>query len=247
MLKGNFITDPILASRQHFKYLDIIDMVWICCLMLSTFTASKIFDLGEFQFTAGVLIYPFTYIFSDVFTEVYGYRQTRRIVWTGLGMLLLSSVVLRGMVAVPPSQSYGDQEAFSTIFGQSTLLTIATMMSFFSGEVTNSYVLAKMKIGSNGKWLWARATASTLAGQSIDNFIFYFVAFGLNGTFPPSTIVSLWLSCVVFCTVYEFLATPLTYKICNSLKRAEGLDVYDRGTNFNPFAVFFLKRRNSET
>src|SRR3984957_11533935 len=177
MDKSNLITDPILASKQHFKYLDIIGMVWICCLMLSVIPASKIFDMGPCEFTVGVSIYPFTYIFADVFTEVYGYRQTRRIVWTGLWMMVLSSIVLRAMVGVAPSHDYADQKAFETIFGQSTTLTIATVACFFCGEITNSYVLAKMKIGTNGKWFWLRAVLSTLAGQTIDNFIFYFVAF----------------------------------------------------------------------
>jgi uncharacterized integral membrane protein (TIGR00697 family) len=246
MSERGLITDPTLASKQHFKYLDLIGMIWICCLMLSTFPASKIFDLGPFQFSVGVLIYPFTYIFADVFTEVYGYRQTRRIVWTGLLMLFFSSIVLRAMVGVTPSRDYTDQQAYEVVFGQSALLTLAVMMCFFCGEITNSYVLAKMKIRMNGKWLWARATLSTLAGQLIDNFIFYLVAFGLTGTFPPATLINLWLSTVAFCTIYEFVMTPLTYKICNFLKRAEGLDVYDRGTNFNPFSLSSDKEKHSK-
>ena len=234
---NNLITDPVLAGKRHFKYLDIIGMVWISCLMLSTFTASKIFDLGSFQLSVGVLVYPFTYIFADVFTEVYGYRQTRRIVWTGLVMLFFASLVLRAMVGVPPSRDYPEQQAFATIFGQSSLLTLATMACFFCGEVSNSYVLAKMKIKTGGKWLWLRATLSTIAGQLVDNFIFYLVAFGFNGTFPAATLVNLWLSTVAFCAIYELVMTPLTYKICGFLKQAEGLDVYDRGTNFNPFVL----------
>ncbi|MFY9287507.1 MAG: queuosine precursor transporter [Alphaproteobacteria bacterium] len=243
MNKAILITDPLLASKQHFKYLDIIGMVWICCLMLSTFTASKIFNVGIFEFSVGVLIYPMTYIFANVFTEVYGYRQTRRIVWTGLVMLFVASLILYAMVNVPPSDHYTDQKAYETIFGQSALLTFAVMVCFFLGEITNSYILAKLKIKTNGKWLWLRAVLSTALGQLVDNFFFYGIAFGLTGTLSATTLVNLWLSTVVFCTAYEFLATPATYAICGYLKRVEGLDVYDRGTNFNPFALFAKKEQ----
>lgn len=233
----NLITDPREALERPAKYLGFLGMAWICCLVLSAIVAAKIFDIGPFSFSVAVLIYPFTYIFSDIFTEVYGYRQSRRIVWTGLALMVFVSIAEWAFVQVPPGRDYTDNEAFRTIFSSAPLITAASIAAFWSGEMTNALILAKMKIWTRGRHLWLRTTTSTLGGELMDGLVFYFTAFGLTHTYPTATILNMCLSTAAFCSLYEFAATPITYKIVNFLKRAEGLDVYDHGTDFNPFRV----------
>lgn len=229
--------DPERALQMHTRYLGLIGMAWASFLIVSILVAAKIFTIGELEFSVAVLSYPFTYIFADIFTEVYGYRQTRRIVWTGLGIVLLVSLLLAGMVAIPPAQSYAGQDAFETIFSAAPLLTLACIAAFFFGEITNSFVLAKMKIATRGRHLWARTTSSTVAGQLIDNLTFFGLAYAMTDIYDSAPFINVALATAAFCAVYEFLMTPVTYRIVAALKRAEGMDVYDRGTNFNPFRI----------
>jgi uncharacterized integral membrane protein (TIGR00697 family) len=230
------ITDPKLIKDVHHKYLDILGMVWITVLVTTLLTAAKTFDLGPFSFSVGVIFYPVTYIFADIFTEVYGYKKTRRIVWTGLVCLLIGSVMSYLYSIVPSSPSYTDNAAFNTIFHNSPVFALVSVATFFIGEFSNSYVLAKMKIVTKGKHLWLRLLASTALGQTLDNGLAYLGAFLFAGYFSWHQLPNLIFSTVAFCTAWEFLATPVTYKIASFLKKAEGLDIYDRGTNFNPFS-----------
>lgn len=231
------ITDPFVALDCPKKYLTYIAMAWIACLIVTILTATKIFDLFEFQLAAPALIYPITYIFSDLFTEVYGYRQTRRIVWMGFALFVFTAASTTIMVAIPPSPDYTDNAAFAAVFGGTPLIVTAEIAAFYFGEMANSYVLAKMKVWSHGKRLWTRTVGSTIVGQVTDNFLFYFIAFGITATYPASTLVNMWLSTAAFCIAYEALATPITYRVIRFLKKAEGMDVYDTKTNFNPFIL----------
>lgn len=211
-------------------------MVWITFLIVATLTAGKTFDIGPFSFSVAVLCYPITYIFADIFTEVYGYKKTRRIVWTGFFCLIAATAIPYVYAQVPPSPSYPDEAAFKTIFQSSPVLGLAVVLCFFAGEFTNSYVLAKMKIFQHGRFMSLRLIASTLAGQTADNVVFYSVAWALGGFYVLQQLPNLIFSTVVFCTAWECLAAPITCRVIQTLKQAEGLDIYDHGTNFNPFS-----------
>lgn len=232
---NNPVTDPNTALRSRTKYLDIIGIVWISCLLLTIILGPKMIDVGPFKFSVGVLFYPITYIFSDVFTEVYGYKTTRRIIWMGFFILIFTAILTSLALAIPSSSIYQDSAAFQIIFTPVPIFAAVAIVSFWAGEFINSYIMAKVKIITGGKYLWMRTTSSTVAGQTIDNFFGYFLAFSFTGEYSTTTLINLWLSTVAFCSLYEFIATPITYKIVSFLKRAEGLDVYDYGTNFNPF------------
>lgn len=230
------ITDPSKIKDVHHKYLDLLGMIWVTILITGLLTAAKTMDIGPFNLSVTVIGYPLTYIFTDIFTEVYGYKKTRRIVWTGLVCLLIASIMAYVYSIVKPSASYPDDAAFKTIFQGIPILAVIGIVTFFMGEFSNSYVLAKMKIMNNGRHLWLRLVVSTAIGQTMDNGFFYLGAFVFAGYFSWHQLPNLIFSTVAFCTAWEFLATPITYKIANFLKKAEGLDIYDRGTNFNPFS-----------
>ncbi len=233
----HLITDPKAIKDVHHKYLDILGMIWIAVLIIGAYTSIKTFDFGPFVFSVAVIFYPITYIFADLFTEVYGYKKTRRIVWTGLFCLVLTSCIAYLYSIVTPSVSFKDQAAFELIFKATPIVFVGYVISFFAGEFSNSFILAKMKILTNGRHLWLRLVCSTLVGQTADNGIAYVWACVLGGYFVAAELPNLIFSTVLFCTVWEFLATPITYKITNFLKKAEGLDIYDRNTDFNPFSL----------
>jgi queuosine precursor transporter len=229
------VTDPVAAARHPTRYLAMIAMAWVTFLLLLTFTQLKTFSLGSVVFSVGVITYPLTYIFADIFTEVYGYRVSRRIVWTGLGCILLASFVAYGYSLVPANESFADNDAFNLIFRASPLIATATILGFFGGELMNAYVLAKLKVRMHGRKLWVRLLGSTLAGQFVDNGTFFVLGWLLAGIFVAADVPSLVLSSVVFSTTWETLMLPVTYRVIRYLKRAEGVDAYDVGTNFNPF------------
>lgn len=231
------VQDPQIAFQMHTRYLGLIGMAWASFLIVSILVAGKLFTFHGFEFSVAILSYPFTYLFSDVFTEVYGYRHTRRIVWTGLAIMMAVSVLIYAMVRIPPSPSYPDQDAFAKIFGAAPFMSISCIIAFFCGEMTNSFVLAKMKIVTKGKHLWARTTSSTAAGQLVDNTTFFTLAYFTTHVYDGVPFWNVALTAAASCALYEFMMTPLTYKIVNFLKRAESMDVYDRGTNFNPFKI----------
>lgn len=237
MKPSNLITDPVVSAKHPSKYLGILGMVWVTFLLISIFTTAKTFSIGPFVLNIAILAYPVTYIFADIFTEVYGYRVTRKIVWTGFTCALIASIVTYLYSIVPPSASYADNESFILIFRASPALAIATILGFFGGEFMNSFVLAKMKIYMGGSSMWARLVGSTVAGQFVDNTIFFGMAFAVAGAFTAQELVPLTLNCVIFTTAWEVLALPLTYRVIRFIKRKEGLDTYDKGTNFNPFSL----------
>jgi uncharacterized integral membrane protein (TIGR00697 family) len=192
--------------------------------------------IGAVTFMAGVLFFPISYLFGDVLTEVYGYARDRRVVWAGFGALVFASIMAATIVHLPPAAEWVDkQSAVETIFGNTPRIVLASMIAFWCGTFVNSYVLAKMKVWTQGRWLWTRTIGSTLAGEAIDSALFYTIAFA--GLWSADLLVKVMLTQYVLKTSWEVLMTPVTYRIVGFLKRAENEDYYDRETNFTPFSL----------
>jgi uncharacterized integral membrane protein (TIGR00697 family) len=224
-----------VSPQQRLRYFDLLGMAFVSVVLVSSITASKLISFGPFTFTAGIIIFPLAYIFGDTLTEVYGYAKARRIVWMGFAANLFMSVVIAIAVILPPAQGWELQEQFAAVLGQVPRIVFASLIAYICGEFANSYVLAKMKLWTEGKHLWTRTIGSTIVGEGIDTVIFVVVAFW--GLLPGSLILTTIISAYIFKVAYEIIATPLTYIVVGWLKRAEGVDHYDRTTNFNPFHV----------
>lgn len=231
-----YITDPVVSASQPHKYLGVFGMLWVTVLLVGTFTSLKTFYIGTLVFSVGAIAYPFVYIFADIFTEVYGYRVTRKIVWTGFACMLLAAT-LTSLYSYVPNSAFEYNEAFNLIFRSAPIVALGFIVAFFAGELTNSYVVAKMKLWNKGRFISARLVLSTLFGQTVDNSIAFFTAFYFAGWFTAAEIVPLTITTVVFCTVWEVIALPITQKVIKIIKHKEGLDTYDEGTNFNPFVL----------
>ena len=221
--------------QKSYRYLDLITAAFVTVLLVSNVASSKILVLGPFTFDGGTILFPLSYIFGDILTEVYGYARSRRVIWTGFNMIILASLVFMIVGALPPAPDWGGQEAYQTILGLTPRIVAASVIAYFSGEFLNSFVLAKLKIATAGKWLWLRTIGSTLIGEGADTLIFVAVAFW--GILPSSLLTTIIASNYVFKVGIEILFTPATYWITRLLKRHEQEDYYDRGTNFNPFAL----------
>src|SRR5687768_5648623 len=195
------------------------------------------FDWAPFAFGAGVLFFPISYIFGDILTEVYGYARARRVIWAGFAGLAFASVMAAVVVWLPPAPFWENQKAYETAFGSTWRIAAASMFAYFCGEFVNSFVLAKMKILTAGKWLWTRTVGSTIAGEAVDSALFYPLAFYGSGILPDAIIPKLMLVQFLAKVGVEIAFTPITYKIVGALKRAENEDYYDRDTNFSPFSL----------
>jgi hypothetical protein len=228
------------AGIKNYRYFDIIVGLFVAVLLISNIASTKIVDIWRFTFDGGTIIFPLSYIFGDILTEVYGYRQSRRAIWIGFLSAMVMSLVLGLVGLIRPAEGWELQEAYMAILGQTPRIVTASLIAYFAGEFSNSFILAKMKVFTKGKWLAARTISSTIAGQAIDTLIFVFIAF--YGVFSNSLLFTIIVSNYIFKVLMEVAFTPLTYKIVNTLKRAEGVDYYDRKTNFNPF--LFFKREN---
>jgi uncharacterized integral membrane protein (TIGR00697 family) len=193
-------------------------------------------NLFGFILPAAILIFPLSYIIGDVLTEVYGYGQARRVIWLGFFCNLVTVLAIVAGQALPVASFWDGQEAYERILGYTPRLLLASFLAYLAGEFANSFVLAKMKIATGGRWLWMRTIGSTLVGQGLDSLVFITLAF--VGTIPASalvlTIVTQWLAK----SIYEAAVTPLTYVVVKFLKRKEGLDVYDHDTRFSPFSIW---------
>ena len=231
------------ARLSSFRYYDLLVHVFVVILLISNLVGQKICAIPLFNFhgelvmarIAGAqLLFPITYIFGDIFTEVYGYGASRRAIWLGFFACAILSLMGLFVVWIPPAPGWPNQAAFEVVFYTVPRFIVASLVAFWLGEFTNSYTLAKMKLWTDGKWLWTRTVGSTVAGQLVDTTVLILIAFG--GRESWLTMLNLIISGYVGKVLYEALATPLTYLIVNKLKRAEGVDVYDRDTNFNPFA-----------
>ena len=219
---------------RRFKYLDTLTLAFVVVLLISNLVGPKICQIGPLQVSGAQLLFPVTYIFGDVCTEVYGYSASRRAIWLGFFAMALLSIMGAIAVALPAAPAYKDQQAFETVFRLVPRFAIASLVAYWAGEFTNSYTLAKMKVLTGGRWLWSRTVGSTLTGQAVDTALVILIAFW--GT-PARTIVSIIVSSYLTKVAYEVLATPLTYAVVNFLKKQEGADAFDEHSNFNPFAV----------
>jgi len=193
--------------------------------------------VGAITFGAGVLFFPISYVFGDVLTEVYGYARARRVIWSGFAALAFASVMAGIVVALPPAPFWDHQSAYEVAFGSTWRIVGASMIAYFCGEFVNSFVLAKMKIATQGRWLWTRTIGSTIAGEAVDSALFYPLAFYGSGIIPNDKLPVVMLMQFVLKVGVEVVFTPITYKIVGALKRAENEDYYDRGTNFTPFSL----------
>lgn len=203
-------------------------------LLVSNLVAPKFIAVGWFRFSVANLLFPITYIFGDVFTEVYGYSASRRAIWTGfLGSVIMTAFGLF-TIWLPGAPEFKDQQAFETVFGVVPRNVAGSLLAYCAGEFANSLTVARMKIWTDGKYLWTRTLGSTVVGQLVDtSIVVLFIFWGQ----PLSVVAKLALSGYLFKVIYEALATPFTYWVVNFLKKSEGVDYFDRHTNFNPFAV----------
>jgi len=227
---------------RQYRYYDFVMAAYVCVLLCSNLigpakeTSIHLPIVGTVTFLAGVLFFPISYIFGDILTEVYGYGRDRRVVWAGFGALAFASLMAAVVVNLPPSQlSRANQAAVEEVFGNTPRIVVASIMAFLCGTFVNSYVLAKMKIWTQGRWLWTRIIGSTLCGELVDSVIFYFAAF--YGRLPPSHLVAIMFTQYALKSAWEIVAAPLTYRVVAFLKRAENEDYYDIHTNFTPFSL----------
>jgi uncharacterized integral membrane protein (TIGR00697 family) len=233
---------------KQYRFFDLIMAVFVTVLVVSNIASSaKIVDWGislsglPLAFDAGTVLFPVSYIFGDILTEVYGYQRSRRVIWAGFACLALSALVfwlVRLMPGEVTWQGYAGDAAYNAILGGMSTggIVLASLAGYWTGEFANSFTLAKMKVLTNGRWLWARTMGSTLVGQLIDTVMFVVVASAF-GVFPWSLFLTLTVTNYLFKCLIEGLMTPVTYAVVNTLKRVEGEDFYDRGTNFNPFSA----------
>jgi len=211
----------------------IIATVFVTCLITANTVAVKIINVGPFILPAAVIIFPLSYIFGDILTEVYGYRWARKVIWLGFFCNLLFVIFAWVGQILPPAPFWEGQKAYESILGYTPRILAASFCGYLIGEFTNSFVLAKMKILTKGRWLWSRTIGSTIVGEGLDSLIFITLAFIGTPSFMLVMILYHWLAK----TAIEAAATPLTYLIVNFLKKKESLDTYDHQTNFNPFLI----------
>jgi uncharacterized integral membrane protein (TIGR00697 family) len=226
---------PAHSHAHYSRYFLAVVALFLTCLITANIIAVKLISVRGLVLPAAIIVFPVSYILGDVLTEVYGYHQARRVIWMGFACnLILVMAIVVGQV-LPAASLWDGQAAYERILGYTPRILVASFLAYLVGEFSNSFVLAKMKIATNGRWLWTRTIASTLVGQGLDSIVFITLAF--VGTIPLpallSAIVTQWLAK----TIYEAAVTPLTYKVVTFLKQREGLDVYDYDTHFNPLLI----------
>lgn len=218
-----------------YRYFDLVMALFVAVLLISNVASSKFVRLGPFSFDGGTILFPISYIFGDILTEVYGYRRSRRVIWTGFFCAGLMAGVFALVGALPPAEGWQNQAAYQAILGTTPRIVLGSLVAYFAGEFSNSYTLARMKILTRGRWLWTRTIGSTLVGEGVDTLLFVSIAFA--GTIPWPLLWTTILSNYVFKCGMEAVMTPVTYQITGFLKRTEHEDVYDIGTDFNPFRL----------
>ncbi len=222
-----------MHEQRRFRYLDHLIHVFVVVLMVSNLVGPKIVAVGPFRISGAQLLFPITYIFGDIFTEVYGYAASRRAIWTGFFASALLSVMAMITVALPPAPDWPHQEAFETVFHFVPRMVLASLLAYWAGEFSNAFVLAKLKIWTKGRMLWVRTIGSTVVGQFVDTVVVMIVAFG--GSLSRELIANLIVSGYLAKVLYEAAATPLTYAVVGFLKRKEGVEIFDYETDFSPF------------
>lgn len=211
----------------------VIAAIFVTCLITANIIAVKVISLGSVFLPAAIIVFPISYIFGDILTEVYGYRWARRVIWLGFLCNLIFVFFAWVGLKLPPASFWEGQAAYESILGYTPRLLVASFSGYLVGEFVNSFILAKMKIRTKGRWLWARTIGSTVVGQGLDTTIFIIIAFIGTTSFAPIMILYHWLAK----TAIEVLATPFTYATVNFLKKKEGIDTYDYKTSFNPFTI----------
>lgn len=230
-------------TQSRYRYYDLIMAAFVAVLLCSNLigvhkvSSVHLPFIGEYVYGTGVLFFPLSYLFGDILTEVYGYSRSRKVIWAGFGALIFASFMSYIVTSLPPSSTMPaeQQAAVNTIFGQTWRIVLASLTAFWAGEFVNSFVLAKMKILTAGKYLWTRTIGSTVAGEAVDSLIFYPVSF--LGSWPLEQVVAVMIGNYFLKVMWEVVATPLTYKIVAFLKRVEHEDHFDRDTDFNPFTL----------
>ena len=228
---------------RHYRYYELVMAAFVVVLICSNLIGpAKIAQmdlplLGVVTFGAGVLFFPISYVFGDILTEVYGYARARKVIWAGFAGLAFASLMAAVVVALPPAPFWNNQPAYEIAFGSTWRIVLASMCAYFCGEFVNSYVLAKMKIITAGKWLWTRTIGSTIFGEAVDSALFYPLAFYGTGIIPDDKLPLVMLSQFLIKVGVEIVFTPITYKVVGALKRAEREDYYDRDTDFTPFSL----------
>ena len=228
-----------MNTQRSYRYYEFVMAAFVTVLICSNLIGpAKIVQIdGWPAFGAGLLFFPISYVFGDVLTEVYGYARARRVIWAGFAGLLFASVMASVVVALPPAPFWKNQDAYEIAFGTTWRIALASMFAYFCGEFANSYVLAKMKIMTSGRWLWTRTIGSTIVGEAVDSALFYPLAFYNAGLMPNEILPAIMLAQFVGKVGVEVVFTPVTYKVVGFLKRAEQEDYYDRQTDFNPFTL----------
>ena len=222
------------VGRDGFRYFDFEMAAFVAILLLSNVIgAAKPAQIWGFTFGAGILFFPLSYVIGDVLTEVYGYSRARRCVWAGFAAVLFMAFMSWVVVSLPPAPGWEGQAAYESVFGQVPRIVLASVAALWAGELVNAYVLARMKIWTKGKHLWSRTICSTVFGQGVDSLIFYPLAF--LGVWETQTVVMVMVTNWALKVAWEILLTPATYAVVGFLKRREGVDVFDEGTDFTPF------------
>jgi uncharacterized integral membrane protein (TIGR00697 family) len=232
-----------MTEQRNYRYYEFVMAAFVTVLICSNLIGpAKIAQfelpvLGAVVLGAGALFFPISYVFGDILTEVYGYSRARRVIWAGFAGLGFASFMAAVVVALPPAPFWKHQAAYEVAFGSTWRIVAASMIAYFCGEFVNSYVLAKMKILTAGKWLWTRTIGSTIAGEAVDSALFYPLAFYGSGIIPDDKLPLVMAAQFIVKVSVEVVFTPITYKVVGFLKRAEREDFYDRQTNFNPFTL----------
>lgn len=226
----------VTEKSMNFRYFDVIMALFVAVLLISNLASTKILVLGVFTFDGGTLLFPLSYIFGDILTEVYGYQRTRKVIWTGFGAAILMSIILWIVQVLPAAPDWHNQNAYESLLGFVPRIVIASLIAYFAGAFSNAFILSKLKIRSKGNYLWIRTIGSTIIGEGIDTTIFCLIAF--YGLFPKEILISIIISNYLFKTGVEIIFTPVTYKIVKFLKKKEQVDVYDTGISYNPFKYF---------
>lgn len=226
---------PITHQQGYSPWFVISVAIFITCLITANITAVKLVNVIGFVVPAGIIIFPISYIFGDILTEVYGYRRARQVIWLGFLCNLITVVAIWIGQILPPASFWGGQAAYERILGYTPRLLLASFLAYLLGEFANAFVLAKMKIATKGRWLWSRTIGSTLVGEGLDSLVFVTIAF--MGEIPIQQLASAIITQWLVKSAYEAAVTPLTYVVVNFLKRSEGIDVYDYSTRFNPLLL----------
>lgn len=225
-----------MQNQREYRYYDLVMAGFVTVLLCSNLIGpAKIAEVAGITFGAGVLFFPFSYIFGDCLTEVYGYKRARRVVWAGFAALIFASAMTQIVLAFPPAPGWPHQAAYETALGSTWRIALASLVAFWAGEFVNSYVLAKIKIWMEGRHLYVRTIGSTIAGQLIDSMLFYTLAF--YGVWSTEQLLLVMASNYAIKVIWEALMTPATYLIVGFLKKREHEDVFDRNTNFTPFSL----------